>query len=37
MTMRMTGLISGLDTETLITQMISGHKTKVENDQKEQT
>ena len=37
MTMRMTGLISGLDTETLITQMISGHKTKVENAQKEQT
>ena len=37
MTMRMTGLISGLDTEILITQMISGHKTKVENAQKEQT
>lgn len=37
MTMRMTGLISGLDTESLITQMISGHKTKVENAQKEQT
>lgn len=37
MTMRMTGLISGLDTETIIQQMISGHKTKVENAQKEQT
>ena len=37
MTMRMTGLISGLDTESLITQMISGHKTKVENAQKQQT
>jgi len=37
MTMRMTGMISGLDTETIIQQMISGHKTKVENAQKEQT
>lgn len=37
MAMRMTGLISGLDTETIIQQMISGHKTKVENAQKEQT
>ena len=37
MTMRMTGLISGLDTESLITQMVSGHKTKVENAQKQQT
>jgi len=33
----MTGMISGLDTETIIKQMISGHKTKVENAQKEQT
>lgn len=37
MTMRMTGLTSGLDTESIITQLISGHKTKVENAQNEQT
>ena len=36
MTMRMTGLVSGLDTETIISQLISGHKTKVENAQQEQ-
>ena len=37
MGMRMTGLVSGLDTETIITQMISGHKTKVDNAKNEQT
>lgn len=37
MGMRMTGLVSGLDTETIITQMISGHKTKVDNAKNDQT
>lgn len=37
MTVRMTGLISGLDTETIINQLVSGQKTKVESAQKEQT
>ncbi len=31
MTARLTGLASGLDTETIITQMLSGHKLKVDN------
>lgn len=34
--MRMTGLVSGLDTETIISQLISGHKAKVETAQGEQ-
>lgn len=34
--MRMTGLVSGLDTETIISQLISGHKAKVETAQNEQ-
>lgn len=37
MTQRVTGLISGLDTETIIQQLISGHKTKVETAEKEKT
>lgn len=34
--MRMTGLVSGLDTETIINQLLSGHKSKVETAQNEQ-
>lgn len=37
MTQRVTGLISGLDTETIIQQLVSGHKAKVENTEKEKT
>lgn len=37
MTQRVTGLISGLDTETIIQQLVSGHKTKVETAEKEKT
>lgn len=37
MTQRVTGLVSGLDTETIIKQLMSGHQTKVDNAQKEQT
>ncbi len=36
MTTRVTGLISGLDTETIITQLLSGHQTKVNNATNEQ-
>ena len=35
MSMRMTGLVSGLDTETIISQLISGHKTKVDTAQQD--
>lgn len=37
MTQRVTGLVSGLDTETIIKQLMSGHQTKVDTAQKEQT
>lgn len=37
MGMRMTGLVSGLDTETIISQLISGHKSKVDDAKNEQT
>ncbi|MDE7366005.1 MAG: flagellar filament capping protein FliD [Lachnospiraceae bacterium] len=37
MTQRVTGLISGLDTETIIQQLVSKHKTKVETAEKEKT
>lgn len=36
-TMRLTGLNSGMDTESIITAMVSRHKTKVETAVKEQT
>lgn len=36
MTTRITGLASGLDTESIITQLISGHQTKVDNAKNEQ-
>ena len=36
MTTRLTGLASGLDTESIITQLISGHKTKVDSAKNEQ-
>lgn len=34
---RMTGLISGLDTETLVTQLASAYQTKIDNVTKEKT
>ena len=37
MTQRVTGLVSGLDTETIIKQLMSGHQAKVDTAQKEQT
>lgn len=36
MTTRVTGLASGLDTETIIQQLMSGHQTKVDNAKNEQ-
>lgn len=36
MTTRLTGLASGLDTESIITQLVSGHKTKVDSAKNEQ-
>ena len=35
--MRLTGLTSGLDTDSMITAMVSGHKTKVDEAKQDQT
>lgn len=37
MAIRMTGLTSGLDTETIISQLVEAHKTQVDNETKNQT
>lgn len=37
MAIRMTGLTSGLDTESIISQLVDAHKTQVDNEKKKQT